>query len=467
MLSFAFACQSASTTIAPTKLENTFLKERNQTNPKIRGIWKSIGNGYFLEVKIDSIKLYSYTESFCYKEKNDYLEGLLNSQSQFVIRGDTIGVYLTYYGSSTQNLQTKKDFYRIEKLPENCLTFEEMLALDNKKLFNLYQEHLQENYAFAEKRKLDWASIFNSFQDSLLADEQALFESIGNIATLTKDQHTKVIATDGTSRQYRVTPSALIVQSAFEDQTEVKDLNEYFNLFFTQSKRHITDSLLLGKGEKVANGNLEWGKINEEVGYIHISSFAGFLNKDFTRAQQIDSINRHMDRIIEALQNTEAIIVDVSFNFGGYDAAGLTIASYFTDEARLAYISEVYNKGIFYQEDEVVIYPSGKAYTKPVYVLMTDISRSAAESFAMMMDALPNVKLVGTHTLGTLSGMLGKSVSNFYVTYSNQRLVNSQGAYFEASGVQPDIELTVFPKEDVMRGHMNAVRAIVDRVDYH
>ncbi|MDN5204670.1 hypothetical protein QQ008_24980 [Fulvivirgaceae bacterium BMA10] len=77
------------------KLEYTFLKDENHTNPLIREIWKSIGNGYYLEVREDSILLYSYTKSFCYKEKNDYLEGLLNAQSQFEVRQDTIGIYLT------------------------------------------------------------------------------------------------------------------------------------------------------------------------------------------------------------------------------------------------------------------------------------------------------------------------------------------------------------------------------------
>ena len=120
---------------------------------------------------------------------------------------------------------------------------------------------------------------------------------------------------------------------------------------------------------------------------------------------------------------------------------------------------------IFYTEDEVIIYPSEISFTKPVYVLMTDISRSAAESFAMMMDVLPNVKLVGTNTLGILSGMLGKSIGDFYTTYSNQRLVNPDGEYFEVTGVIPDIEIKVFPENDVLNGHLYAVREIISLVE--
>ncbi len=83
----------------------------------------------------------------------------------------------------------------------------------------------------------------------------------------------------------------------------------------------------------------------------------------------------------------------------------------------------------------------------------------------MMMDALPNVTLVGTHTLGILSGMLGKSIADYYTTYSNQRLVNADGRYYEVTGVEPDLELEIFPKNRVMSGHLEAIRKVVDIIE--
>ncbi|MGO8056525.1 S41 family peptidase, partial [Rhizobium leguminosarum] len=77
----------------------------------------------------------------------------------------------------------------------------------------------------------------------------------------------------------------------------------------------------------------------------------------------------------------------------------LTIASFFTNTSVLAYTSQVYNNGGFYDESKIYIHPSRTiTYTKPIYLLMTDISRSAAEGFAMAMKALPNAKLAGTNT---------------------------------------------------------------------
>ena len=444
----------------------TFLTDKNATNPLIRGVWQSIGNGYRLEIRKDSILLYSYTQSFCYKEKNDYLEELLNTQSRFILRGDTLGLYLTDYGLQTTCLQTKKDFIRIDALPKNCLSFAEQTRLKRSALFELYRETLEENYAFAQRRKLQWAEIFSPYRDSTWANEYNLFKAMGEIATITQDQHTKVISSQfEETLQYRITPSALIVQKAFENQTKIKTFGQYADLFFKTSYRNISDSLLQGNGNTVANGKIEWGTIQPDIGYIHVHSFAGYLGAQFSRQQQIDSLRRQMKAIISDLRDKKAIIVDISFNFGGYDATALTIAGYFTDRPVPAYTSQVLHRKAFYNEDTVTVYPSDSiAFTKPVYLMMTDISRSAAEAFAMMMGALPNVRLVGSRTLGTLSGMLGKSIGNFYTTYSNQRFLTREGNYYEAIGVQPDIEMEIFTDKKVMDGHKAAVLKLVDQI---
>ncbi len=449
-------------------LQYTFLKDGQMVNPVMLGIWKSIGNGYYLEARRDSILLYSYTENFCYKEKNDYLEGLLNSQSQFILCEDTLSIYLTDYGVKTKNLQSKKDFVRVERIPENCMDFLEMTQLNPSELFSLYMETITENYAFSRERSLDWNKIIKTYQDSISNTSKAeeLFSILGEVAALTKDHHTKVINENGRTLQYRGTPSAMLVQDAFNDQTEIENLNDYFNLFFETNAKNITDSLLQGSGEKVANGNIEWGSLNKDLGYIKINSFAGFAPREYTRKQQIDSVNFQMRKILGVLAKKEAIIIDIGFNFGGYDASGLTIASYFTNELVLAYIQEVYNNGDFYCEDSITVEPADSMnYTKPVYVLMTDISRSAAESFAMMMGALPNVKLVGTSTLGILSGMLGKSIGDFYTTFSNQRLVSVNREFYEVVGVKPDIKLNVFRKENVFQSHKMAVRDLMQIIE--
>jgi len=451
-----------------SKMKYAFIRENGKINPTIKGYWKSIGYGYIINATTDSILLYSYTTNFCYKEKNDYIEKLLNSRVRFSRHGDTITIFPSDYGDNTYHLQIKNDFVRINNLPKDYIGFTEMQQLSPTQLFNLFIETLKENYAFSKERKLDWAIIQKDYgkKISSTTTEQELFQIMGDVATLTKDQHTKIIAENGNTLQYRGTPTAEIVRDTFNNQSAVKNLNDFYNLFFETNYKNITDSLLQGKGERIANRQLEWGSLNKKIGYISIYSFSNFSKTGIPRKQEIDSLNYYFEHIITALKDKESIIVDISFNFGGYDATLLTIASFFTNNTTLAYTSQVYNNGKFYDESKIYIHPSKSiTYTKPVYLLMTDISRSAAEGFAMTMKALPNVKLAGTNTLGILSSMLGKSIGKFYSTSSNQRLLSPNGKYYEVSGNEPDIRLKVFNKENVFGGHKDAVRALMEIIE--
>ncbi|WP_109436722.1 hypothetical protein [Aquimarina sp. AU119] len=91
-------------------LQNTFLKDKNTANPIIESIWKSIRNGYSFQARKDSILLYGYTANFCYKERSDYLEGLLYSQSRLALLGGTLGILFNRFWRQNLNFINKKDF---------------------------------------------------------------------------------------------------------------------------------------------------------------------------------------------------------------------------------------------------------------------------------------------------------------------------------------------------------------------
>ena len=202
------------------------------------------------------------------------------------------------------------------------------------------------------------------------------------------------------------------------------------------------------------------------IGYIAIHSLTRFTTNDVPRGQQIDTLNLYMGEIMKSFQNKKAIIVDVAFNFGGYDAAGLTIAGYFTNTQREAYTAYRYQSGRLFKGTTSSVSPAaGYNFTKPVFLLMTDISRSAAESFALQMKALPNVTTVGTNTLGILSNMLNKSIGEFMLTISNEKYLTPDGRTYEVSGVDPDVRLDIFTKQNIFNGHRDAVKKVVDLID--
>ena len=133
---------------------------------EITGVWKSIGDGYLLEVDDKTITLYSYTSKYCYKEQNDYVIDLLNNSSKFYLNQtkDTLSVYLQDFGVRQKTLQDEKRFYRLKELPENCITLRETQLNDSEYLFELFYSTLKENYAFAKERNLDWEKIYKDYQ---------------------------------------------------------------------------------------------------------------------------------------------------------------------------------------------------------------------------------------------------------------------------------------------------------------
>jgi hypothetical protein len=362
-------------------------------------------------------------------------------------------------------MQEQREFVRVEKLPKNCHSYSELQHAEAPILFELFLETLQENYAFSTERNMNWEAIRNTYASKITNETtlEELFQLMGEIVTLTKDHHTKIIAPDGRRLQHTFTPSAQYVIDSFNLQEQEKNLNQFFNLFFSQQYSNISDSLLQGKGQKAANNKLEWGNLSEDIGYIMVHALTGFTKSNVSRSQQLDSLELEMSKIMNALKDKDAIIIDISFNFGGYDAAGAVIAGFFTNEETYAYTTQTFHRDTFYTGSKHYIKPSQRnTFTKPVYVLMTDISRSAAENFALYMKAIPQAQLVGMNTLGIQSGILNKAIGPFNLTLSNQRFITPEKQFYEVIGVPPDVRLDVFSsKGDIFDAHKNAVREIM------
>jgi carboxyl-terminal processing protease len=454
-------------TLYPTRVNEN---AETYVNYSIRGIWKSIGDNYLLDADQKKITLFSTTSKHCYPETNDYLTDLLNTKATFCLNktSDTLSIFYQDFAEKTRQLQTENKYYRLRELPHHCTTLTKAQKQNPEFLFDLFWMTLKENYAFAAERNLNWNRIYQDYRPKIgpQATTHDLFDVMGQIVTLTKDQHTKIIAEDGQTNQYSGVPTARLLRESFEQQDSIKTFDLYANEFFYTNYQHISNDLLQGKGKKGANGKIEWGDLTPTIGYIHVHSLARFAANELSRKQHLDTLDYCMAQIMRSFQDKKAIIVDVSFNFGGYDAAGLTIAGYFTKTAHHAYTTYKFQDGKFYKSTEFKVHPAANYnFTKPVYLLTTDISRSAAESFALQMKSLPNVKTVGTNTLGILSDMLNKSIGNYVLTTSNEKYVTPDGKMYEVTGVDADIKLEVFPKDNMFNGHRDAVKKIVEMVE--
>jgi carboxyl-terminal processing protease len=453
--------------LLPTLLRNDSI---TLINPILKGAWKSIGNSYLLQADSTGISLYSTTSQHCYREKNDYLSELLNNTAKFSLNRtlDTLSVFLQDFGEKTKQLQSENKYYRLRELPGYCGTLTDQQKDDPEFLFELFWLTLSENYANSYERNLDWNQIYLDYRPRISKQSTTadVFEVMGEIVTLTKDQHTRITSQDGETRQYRGEPTSRLLKESFDQQKNINNFDHYISEFFYTNYQNISNDLLMGKGKKVANGKIEWGDLTPSIGYIHVHAMARYTLNELSRRQHIDTLDFYMEQIMKSFQTKKAILVDVSFNFGGYDAAGLTISSYFTDKPVPAYTSYKFQEGQYLKGSLFTINPSKKyTFTKPVYVLTTDITRSAAESFAIQMKSLPHVKLIGTNTLGILSNGLNKSIGDFWLALSNEKYLTPKGNMYEVTGVDVDIKLEVFTKDNMFNGHRDAVRKIVEIIE--
>ena len=110
--------------------------------------------------------------------------------------------------------------------------------------------------------------------------------------------------------------------------------------------------------------------------------------------------------------------------------------------------------------------PEGaRQFTRPVVLLTSEITASAAEVFVLMMRALPHVTHAGERTRGILSGLLPKPLPGGYmVTLSHQTVRDAEGRLFEATGVPPGVEIVLFPEGREATGLADAIRDLAGRL---
>lgn len=107
----------------------------------------------------------------------------------------------------------------------------------------------------------------------------------------------------------------------------------------------------------------------------------------------------------------------------------------------------------------------GATYTKPVYLVISDITVSAAEIFVLCMKDLPRVKTIGKPTRGALSDILGKSLPNGWdFGLSNEIYLDSSGVCFEAKGIPPNIPMTILDPTKPDLGHAEVILEIAKSI---
>jgi pimeloyl-ACP methyl ester carboxylesterase len=148
---------------------------------------------------------------------------------------------------------------------------------------------------------------------------------------------------------------------------------------------------VIGPLHQAGNG-LAWGRTADDIGFVEI------------RAWQDERLVEQFDEVLNQLEDTRGLIVDVRLNGGGSEPLALEVAGRFVDQERV-YAFSRYRAGPAHTELTPLlprrVAPRGPwRYEQPVLVLIGPKCMSSNESFIAMMSQCPQVTTMGETTCG-------------------------------------------------------------------
>ena len=342
--------------------------------------------------------------------------------------------------------------------------------------FKSIHEQVVENCSLYKQKDYNIDSIYESFANRIGKDvrtkanyglmlcEYFASLNIGHAGLFLKQRHASYSPTAVEDRLFISAPKEHIVNYGFRDKDEIISINgtpikEYvnnhkkyvsastneFRILLTQLTAFIsyTDTLLtcevLRNGERLtldlplnspttavdnkplASSNI----INDKVGYISIESMSNGVVEDFKQAYQ-------------QVGNLPYLIVDIRKNGGGNSGNGRLIAEYIVRNPQ---------KHCVTGED---ITPQPDAYKGKLFLLTSNFTFSAAESFTIDLKESGNATLVGEETAGDT----GCRPQNF---------VSKYGIWFRIPTREPRLSPKGFPMEGVsIEPHYEVKQTVAD-----
>ena len=191
-------------------------------------------------------------------------------------------------------------------------------------------------------------------------------------------------------------------------------------------------------------------RLDGNVGYIELRGFSG--SPDVAGA---------VAAAMNLLANTDALVFDLRRNGGGSPVTIGFISSYLFDKRvhlNDFYVRETGRRQSFFTSETV----EGRKYgeSKPVYILTSNRTFSAAEEFTYNLKNLKRAVVVGETTGGGAHpGGVRRITDHFGIWLPTGRAINPiTGTNWEGVGIAPDI--AVDPADALRAAHLDALKKI-------
>jgi C-terminal processing protease CtpA/Prc len=167
------------------------------------------------------------------------------------------------------------------------------------------------------------------------------------------------------------------------------------------------------------------------VGYLRLDAFA-----------PPEEAGPRIAAAMSLLADTGALIIDLRSNGGGWPLTVSLLISYLLPAEREEHLHDIYSRLDGTHQYWTSIEVSGKRYLgKPVYVLTSTRTFSAAEGFAYDVQALRRATIVGEVTGGGAHpSLVEKLDTHFLLIVPESRVINTvTRTDWEGTGVKPDV----------------------------
>ena len=384
-----------------------------------------------------------------------------------------------YHIATTGNVPTSKnsakyfhDYYTIDTLSNDTIllkdgvktfklfrtnkNFEQQvnkeLANDPQYNFDILWNTFNEQYCYFKERNIDWDAIYKKYEPQVNPDTKPLelfliFEKmLGEI----NDSHISIDVPDDLEKEY----------NAQSKKTDLEENNED-NGKLVKSLRNLILEKHVDQFKSFNKGSINYGKINEDIGYIEIQNMVAMAHYNIPDSLSNDEFwdqwwsnlnkakNYHddvrigtqfmMNSIINDLGNVKACIIDLRFNGGGFDDASFEILNHFASN-KIDVCTKKVRLGKGFTEKQVLsLYPSKKVFDGKLYILTSHQTASAAEVLVLGSKKIPNSTIIGSTTEGVFSDILDKKLPNGW-TYglSNMIYESMESISYENIGITPD-----------------------------
>lgn len=282
--------------------------------------------------------------------------------------------------------------------------------------FQYAWEKFDQHYGLFLVKNVNWNEVYDTHLPIAQAaqNDAELFSVLSSMIRTLNDKHVNIYSTDPVLRDYNSgTDGPSPAQEDFLfDVIEDNYLSEYHQL----------------------SDEMGYGRLEGNLGYIHLSAF----KKELKQAKPI------VEKIMDALHNSDGIIVDIRDHKGGDDRVSKYIAGRFASSRNLFMTTKKRNGPQHDDFDSTIewyVEPTGdKQFTKPVILLTSAHSISAGETFTLAMKKNINVKQVGDTTAGAFSDQVFFEIPNgWMISVGVGDYRAADGKSYEGLGIAPDV----------------------------